>query len=469
MSEGSARVHRLREVLLNVGAMLGVMSILLAASAMAFGITPLVFRSGSMAPAIRTGDLGIAQTAPAADLRVGDIVTVSTSGGLRVTHRIVELDQTDSGALLVLQGDANEDPDPDPYAVAEAERLIFAIPRAGYVASWLSGPGGVFLGGLLVGLVLLVMLRRPSRRPPQGRRRADITTRTSVLLLGAALVALPSSAFLPQPVGTMAAWNDSVDVTGASFTGYTVPQPTLTCLAGTPSSTGNTQHMSYSWPGVTAPGTTYTVAVSGLGVAPTTTLSGTTTRTLDIAYDSSKGSNKGAVATVTVSPALTASSSWAGPQAITKFKTNDTAKKPGICGETDSPASILIAAPDAATRTIADEKHFITSTCTTSSVILCGTYVDASAVTIGYTLKRTQGTIVKCWTGSWSNPQAGGVCSTFQAGTTTTVDGMQVFSATAAQNTVFPTTGAGSYVLTVTLTDTFDNITTDSVSFILNP
>ncbi|MGZ6754669.1 MAG: hypothetical protein ACXVEJ_14515, partial [Nocardioides sp.] len=241
----------------------------------------------------------------------------------------------------------------------------------------------------------------------------------------------------------------------------------LTCLAGTPSSTGNTQNMTYTWPGSVDPGTTYTVSVSGLGTAPTTTLTGTTTKSLLIAYDSSKANNKNVVGSVSVAPSLTATSSWTGPQTLTKFRTDPAAKSPGVCGEADPPANVTFVAPDSTSRTVAAEKAQITSACTTSTVILCGTYTDASAVTMTYTLKRTQGATVKCWTGSWSNPQTGGVCTTQQTGTTATVSGVTSFYETATQNTVFPSTGAGAYVLTVTLTDNFNNVTTDSVSFTL--
>ncbi|NLG47963.1 MAG: signal peptidase I, partial [Gordonia sp.] len=63
-----------RELALNVGAVLGLMCIVAAIASMLFGITPLVFRSGSMSPEIPTGSLAIARTVDAQDLRVGDVV-----------------------------------------------------------------------------------------------------------------------------------------------------------------------------------------------------------------------------------------------------------------------------------------------------------------------------------------------------------------------------------------------------------
>jgi hypothetical protein len=80
--------HLLRETLLNLGAGLGVMCLLAAVAAIGFGIRPLVFRSGSMGPEIGTGALGLARTVPAAELAVGDVVSVVNSRGVRVTHRV---------------------------------------------------------------------------------------------------------------------------------------------------------------------------------------------------------------------------------------------------------------------------------------------------------------------------------------------------------------------------------------------
>ena len=50
-----------REVLLTSGAVIGALCILLPLGALVFGVTPLVFRSGSMSPAIETGALGLAR------------------------------------------------------------------------------------------------------------------------------------------------------------------------------------------------------------------------------------------------------------------------------------------------------------------------------------------------------------------------------------------------------------------------
>ncbi|MFI5428341.1 S24/S26 family peptidase [Aeromicrobium sp. UC242_57] len=83
-------VRLVREVFLTVAAVLGVVCIVATLAGLVLDVRPLVFRSGSMAPAIDTGALAVARTVDAKDLVPGDIVSVTTRSGERVTHRLVE-------------------------------------------------------------------------------------------------------------------------------------------------------------------------------------------------------------------------------------------------------------------------------------------------------------------------------------------------------------------------------------------
>ncbi len=92
MRSGSARVAcGVRQVALTVGAVAGVLCILVTIAAFAFGVRPLVFQSGSMSPSIDTGALALARETRADDLRLGDIVSLPTAAGQRVTHRVVSV------------------------------------------------------------------------------------------------------------------------------------------------------------------------------------------------------------------------------------------------------------------------------------------------------------------------------------------------------------------------------------------
>ncbi|WP_336793972.1 signal peptidase I [Gordonia malaquae] len=153
-----------RELALNVGAILGLICIVVAIGSMLFGITPLVFRSGSMSPDIPTGSLALARTVDATDLRIGDVVSVDNEVGTRITHRVVAIENAGDGAVsLTLKGDANRVPDPSPYLVTEADRVIGSVPILGYAAAWLSSKTAIFIGGIVAG-ALLMLAFGPIRR-----------------------------------------------------------------------------------------------------------------------------------------------------------------------------------------------------------------------------------------------------------------------------------------------------------------
>lgn len=153
-----------REVALNVGALLGLVCILVAAVSIAFGITPLVFRSGSMAPEIPTGSLAFARTVDASAISIGDVVSVENQSGTRISHRVVAATRTGGGAVaLTLKGDANRSADPSPYVVTKADRVVGHIPVLGYIAAWFSSKSAIFLGGLAAG-ALLMLAFGPIRR-----------------------------------------------------------------------------------------------------------------------------------------------------------------------------------------------------------------------------------------------------------------------------------------------------------------
>lgn len=183
-------VRGLGQVALWFGAILGLLSIVLAVATFAFGVQPLVFRSGSMSPEIKAGALAFAKEMPASQVLVGDVVSVVDTDGRRVTHRVTATTKPDgvSGAVeLTLKGDANKDADADPYIVNTVDKVVFDLPYAGYVASWLSGPIGMFLAGLIVAVVLISLFLRPGGGRSPGKRVA--TSHGLSLLIAMGLLA----------------------------------------------------------------------------------------------------------------------------------------------------------------------------------------------------------------------------------------------------------------------------------------
>lgn len=240
MSRGSlkrvASAQWWRDLVLTAGAVLGAVCIVLTIAAALFDVRPLVFRSGSMSPTIDTGDLGISRTVDAKEIREGDIVSVIDSRGHRVTHRVVALDRHGGQATLTLKGDDNEIPDAEPYVVPSAERVVFSVPRAGHVVSWLSGPAGIFLlGGYVTFLALVLFGRHPEspdergesgrgdQRGRAGERRRARARRTARGAAGLVTLAVAvAGATHRGAVPTLAAWNDTARATGGTFAAHAV-------------------------------------------------------------------------------------------------------------------------------------------------------------------------------------------------------------------------------------------------------
>jgi signal peptidase I len=216
----------LREVVLSVGAVVGVVCIVFAIGTAFFDVRPLVFRSGSMSPAITTGALAIAHEVPASELEVGDVVTVRTDGDTRVTHRIVTISDVGDRATLTLKGDANSTPDAQTYAVDSAPRVWFDIPSLGFALAWLSKPLGlVLLGAYAMFLLMVVFGRTGSRaRPAGGARRSTGAAAVAVLVMGAGA----SGFSVARTAPTDAAWTDTVGVSGTTLAAYIVPKPQIT-------------------------------------------------------------------------------------------------------------------------------------------------------------------------------------------------------------------------------------------------
>ena len=73
---------------------------------LAFGDRSLVVRSGSMHPAIDTGDIVAVHPIAPASARVGDIVTFKNHGKL-TSHRVRAIERKGANVVFTTQGDAN--------------------------------------------------------------------------------------------------------------------------------------------------------------------------------------------------------------------------------------------------------------------------------------------------------------------------------------------------------------------------
>lgn len=265
---------RVRQAVLGVGAVVGLLSLVLALAGIVCDAKVLVFRSGSMSPTIHTGALAVARYTPAGDLRVGDVVSVTDAGGTRITHRVTAVEHRGTRAVLTLKGDANTTPDPTAYDVRGADRVVASVDHLGYAASAAGSPVGLALLGAYGAFLASVLLRKrsPETEPPRGpgpaRRRRGLAR--SVVRAGAtALVAVLGVAVplrLPM-VPTLAAFTDTATTTGSTFGTATIAAPaTFTC------GTLGVLSVTFNWSAV-AGATSYTLHYGSSGSQTVTTAS----------------------------------------------------------------------------------------------------------------------------------------------------------------------------------------------------
>ncbi len=156
----------LGNVALSLVAALGLLSALVWGATQAGWTQPLVVISGSMEPAIMTGDLLFATPEPTSELRVGDVATIpSARTGDLVSHRVVSVEPHGAGEWAVtMQGDVNDSPDAEVYVVGDAVlEPAWQIPGGGFVVTTLTRPAvAVPLAVALAALLGLSLLPRTS-------------------------------------------------------------------------------------------------------------------------------------------------------------------------------------------------------------------------------------------------------------------------------------------------------------------
>lgn len=101
-----------------------------------WGGVPLVVTTGSMAPAIRPGDLIITRPIHPTALRLGDVITFATTEAI-ITHRVIGTANHQGNPALITRGDANGAPDAPIVFEQVRGKVIFRIPRLGLFSNYL--------------------------------------------------------------------------------------------------------------------------------------------------------------------------------------------------------------------------------------------------------------------------------------------------------------------------------------------
>jgi signal peptidase I len=127
---------------------------------LAFHARPLVVLSGSMEPALATGDVSVVRTIAPLDARPGDVVTFRDpdDSDRLITHRVREMHAEGSVVVFRTRGDANTAS--ENWQVSSTEeigRVVYRIPKLGWALMYARSKGlfVLMLGGALALLLVL--------------------------------------------------------------------------------------------------------------------------------------------------------------------------------------------------------------------------------------------------------------------------------------------------------------------------
>jgi signal peptidase I len=146
-----------------------VLAVLLAvALPQVLGGTSMVVQSGSMTPAIRTGDVVVVRSIAPAEAAIGDIVTFKDpAGGDRLlVHRVRAISRSGDEVEVITKGDANTTQERWKVAAdGTIGTVAYRVPALGFAVGWIGSPGGriglVIVPALLLIAMLLMRIWRP--------------------------------------------------------------------------------------------------------------------------------------------------------------------------------------------------------------------------------------------------------------------------------------------------------------------
>ena len=149
-----------------LGAAVALLVLLLAP--LTVGGRAAVVASGSMEPALRTGDVVLLAGETAAQARIGDVVVIDDGKGRQISHRLLHRRLVDGAVELTTRGDANPTEEtwrfePD----AQIGRVVLRVPAMG-AAVTAARERGLHLPLLLLPAGVLLALEMWDLRRPAG-------------------------------------------------------------------------------------------------------------------------------------------------------------------------------------------------------------------------------------------------------------------------------------------------------------
>jgi signal peptidase len=150
-----------------------VLAVLLAgALPLALGARSMVVLSGSMTPAIRTGDVVVVRPIAPTEAKVGEIVTFKDpdGSGRLLIHRVRAIVRHGDQIAVTTQGDANATREHWKVPVdGTIGTVVYRVPLFGFAVSWIGSPPGRIALLIIPALLLAVSMLARIWRPAPGR------------------------------------------------------------------------------------------------------------------------------------------------------------------------------------------------------------------------------------------------------------------------------------------------------------
>ncbi len=134
----------------------------------ALGYQTLAVLSGSMEPAYHVGSIVFVKKVPPEEIKVGDPITFSLSGGNMVaTHRVVRIDSEKK--QFITKGDANNAEDgPTGFESLVGRASNISVPLLGFISGNIKTPKGILIAtGVVVVIILLTFLPEVFTKKPE--------------------------------------------------------------------------------------------------------------------------------------------------------------------------------------------------------------------------------------------------------------------------------------------------------------
>ena len=231
LASATVALRRIVDIGLVILILVVVFGIALAKGAPLIGRQSIVIGGGSMEPAVGLGAAIVVRPVAAADLAIGDIVSMQV-GAARTTftHRVVDVVDRADGRWIRTKGDANAQPDPTLVPVTDViGRVELVIPLAGYLITLLSLPmGAMFVIGLAATMLAMAWLlesleldQRPARDP--AARALDSLPHARATTPLAAGAALDPELLSGEPIAARSGTAPWAPAPGGSSAGGTPP------------------------------------------------------------------------------------------------------------------------------------------------------------------------------------------------------------------------------------------------------